>query len=60
MSVPILKHMYTEVYAVVNDTSILDIFSDPVMAEQYVELYPHEKLQIIKTNLEILVGEDNE
>lgn len=65
MSVPILKHMYTPAYIVTDGEIILDIFSDEEYAKQYVELQrtledSKEKLQIVRTTVEILLGDDNE
>lgn len=65
MSVPILKHMYTPAYIVTDGEIILDIFSDEGQAEQYVELQrtleePVETLQIVRTTVEILLGDDDE
>lgn len=60
MSVPILKHMYTPAYIVTDGEIILDIFSDEEYAKQYVDLYPEEKLQIVRTTVEILLGDDDE
>lgn len=60
MSVPILKHMYTPAYIVTDGEIILDIYSDEVLAKQYVDLYPEEKLQIVRTTVEILLGDDDE
>ena len=59
MSVPILKHMYTPAYIVTDGEIILGIFSDEEYAKQYVDLYPEEKLQIVRTTVEILLGDDD-